>query len=71
MGNISVPRKVDPVEIRIWEKLFFGSRFTENGELKLRRISGVELWKNLIKKREKKFPTGCLRRWGKLGDILQ
>jgi len=70
MGNISMPKKVDPVEIKKWEKLFFDSRFTEDGEPKLRGISGAELWKNLVEKKEKKFPTGCLRRWGKLRDIL-
>lgn len=71
MGNISVPGKVDPNEIRTWEKLFFDSRFTEDGEPKLRRISGTELWKTLAESREKRFPSTHLKRWGKLSDILR
>lgn len=71
MGNIVVPKKVDPMEIKKWEKLFFESRFTGDGEAKLRGISGTKLWRSLVEKKEKKFPTKHLQRWGKLLDVLQ
>jgi PRTRC genetic system protein B len=69
MGNIQVPKTVDPQETILWEDMFFGSDFTNESPPDLKRLTGEELWGNLINTR-KKFPAFCLKKWGTLNDVL-
>lgn len=67
MGNMKVPDKSDHKE---WERLFFRSEFTTEGEQNLKGIQAKELWKNLTGRKYKKFPYFYLTRWGKLGELI-
>ncbi len=69
MGNMEAPKKTDPLETSLWEDIFFGSAFTNESPPVLKRLTGEELWGNLINTK-KKFPAFCLRKWGTLNDVL-
>ena len=71
MGNARVPVSVTPKEIRDLEELFFQGEFTNHGEPSLDGTDGRKLWGELTRSGLTAFPCECLKKRGKLKDIIQ
>lgn len=70
MGNVRVPEGVNIEDAVKWEKLFFRSVFTDEGDMQLSGIKPVDLWKSLTNGKLKKFPVKHLRKAGVLSTII-
>jgi PRTRC genetic system protein B len=71
MGNARVPISVSPKETRDLEELFFRGAFTNHSAPNLEGTDGQKLWSSLTRSGLAVFPYDCLRKRGKLKDIIR
>ncbi len=71
MGNAKVPISVTAKETRDLEELFFQGAFTSHVTPTLEGIDGQRLWSGLTRSGLTEFPYDCLKKRGKLKDIIQ
>jgi PRTRC genetic system protein B len=71
MGNARVPISVTTKETRNLEELFFQGAFTTHGTPTLEGTDGQSLWSGLTRSGLSEFPYDCLKKRGKLKDIIQ
>jgi PRTRC genetic system protein B len=71
MGNVNLPKKVEPSDTKALEALFFRSAFTFHNPPRLRGATGDGLWKSLVGTEEKEFPYECLVKAGKVKTLLK
>jgi len=71
MGNVKLPKKVEPSDTKTLEALFFRSAFTFHNPPRLKGTTGDGLWKSLAGTGEKEFPFECLVKAGKVKNLLK
>lgn len=71
MGNARVPVSVTAGETRGLEELFFQGAFTAHSTPNLEGVEGQSLWSSLTGSGLREFPYDCLKKRGKLKDIIQ
>lgn len=69
LGNTKKPGGANIEDIPKWERAFFVSRFTNHEDPLLKKTTGEKLWKSLAGSK-KPFPLACLRKRGKVKDVL-
>jgi PRTRC genetic system protein B len=71
MGNARAPVSVGPKETKDLENLFFRGEFTAHSTPNLEGTDGPRLWRSLTGSGLNVFPYECLKKRGKLKDIIQ
>lgn len=71
MGNVRLPRKASPGNMRKIEDLYFGAEFTAHNEPRLKGTTGTDLWASLVGSGQKKpFPLDCLKKQGTVSGVI-
>jgi PRTRC genetic system protein B len=71
MGNVKVPEGVNVEDAGKWEKLFFRSVFTDEGDVRLSGIEPANLWNALTGGKHKEFPAKHLVKAGILSSVIR